>query len=408
MAEGANREALTKLGETPLHVASKYPGGNECVSKLCDSFCNVNSVALDRSTPLISAASFGYENVVRTLVRAGADRKIRDESGECAADAAKNSGHAHLAACLRDMAWPDVDAEQAQKWNISAQTLASLMRARNVQELLDDPNKEELNNGFGGIVYLCNDHGASVVVKCLGFGNSISTEETRKMLLEEAKILFNLRHPHIVQLLGVSDAPPAIVLENAMFGSLSDMLGNFTLGEIPLSCQIWFCSQISSGLEYLHSEGVFYRDLKAANVLVFSGFTLKLADFGLSKTLNFRTRRTAAAGTISHIAPECFEEIFSFSSDVYALAVTFWEVATCQAPWADFNMRAILQSVPKGVRPSLGQVEDPLRGLISDCWQTDRTLRPSASMTRKRLGLMSRQYEVTRAEIRALEDKVLL
>ena len=73
-----------------------------------------------------------------------------------------------------------------------------------------------------------------------------------------------------------------------------------------------------------------HRDLKSSNVLLSDGLTCKLADFGLgllhknqggdiSKTMTIQTDEVA--GTLTHMAPECFGGRFSPRSDVYALGM---------------------------------------------------------------------------------------
>jgi serine/threonine protein kinase len=73
-------------------------------------------------------------------------------------------------------------------------------------------------------------------------------------------VLARLKHPHVVQLLGCSEKPPAIVLERAEHGGM-DRLLKAAKGRIPLSCQIEFMHQISAGMVYLHSNNILHRDL---------------------------------------------------------------------------------------------------------------------------------------------------
>jgi tRNA A-37 threonylcarbamoyl transferase component Bud32 len=405
---GAPIEAVTRAGETPLFVAAQYPQSLGCVRALCERGAEVDARDGSNSTPLIVAAHFGNEMVVRALLMAGADRSIMDDDDQTAMLAAENGGHMRLAGLLRKEEWPIVDQDEASKWNISEESLMTLVRAKNVEQLLND--SEELGSGFGGVVYLCSDHGAHVVVKRLNedpSGDAVDATK-RKMLLEEAKILFNLRHPHIVQMLAVSETPLAVVLEHAPLGSLDDVLSNFSVNEVSMPCMLWFCLQISSGLEYLHSERVFHRDLKASNVLVFEGFVMKIADFGFSRTQNDRTRTTRAGGTASHIAPECFDGKFSFASDVYSLAITFWEIATCAMCWPSLTVKEIMDKLDRNERPALTEVKEPLVSIIEQCWRQETKQRPTVEIVRKRLQDLHAVQPHSRAEIRAMEDRVYL
>jgi serine/threonine protein kinase len=119
-------------------------------------------------------------------------------------------------------------------------------------------------------------------------------------LLREIKILTHPKlrlHPNIVQLCWYDlveerdeTYTPALIMEKAIFGSLSDILENH---QSPMSSQVqWsLCLDVCSGLLALHKALVAHGDLKSENVLVFpsptgSGrYTAKLTDFGSAISL---------------------------------------------------------------------------------------------------------------------------
>ncbi len=49
--------------------------------------------------------------------------------------------------------------------------------------------------------------------------------------------------------------------------------------------------QLAKGLQYLHVRGVIHRDLKPSNVLIGAGCHVRICDFGLSRTINFKPSR---------------------------------------------------------------------------------------------------------------------
>ena len=83
---------------------------------------------------------------------------------------------------------------------------------------------------------------------------------------------------------------------------------------------------MSGGLHYLHKNNVLHRDIKSPNVLLGVGLKVKLANFGLSRVKESTYLRTNASGTVTHMAPECFEGVASRKTDVYEFAMTCWEV----------------------------------------------------------------------------------
>jgi serine/threonine protein kinase len=98
--------------------------------------------------------------------------------------------------------------------------------------------------------------------------------------------------------------------------------------------------QLAEGLEYIHSENLIHRDIKPGNVLIYVDpntrqITMKLADFGLSKSVNERgsyTMKSGVKGTNKWLAPELLlilmenAEILgrgTVKSDVFALGLVF-------------------------------------------------------------------------------------
>jgi serine/threonine protein kinase len=98
--------------------------------------------------------------------------------------------------------------------------------------------------------------------------------------------------------------------------------------------------QLAEGLEYIHSENLIHRDIKPGNVLIYVDpntrqITMKLADFGLSKSVNERgsyTMKSGVKGTNTYLAPELLLKLMKINetlgrgtvkSDVFALSLVF-------------------------------------------------------------------------------------
>ena len=97
------------------------------------------------------------------------------------------------------------------------------------------------------------------------------------------------------------------------------------------------CASPRLSLRYLHSHGVFHRDIKCANVLVNQSGVVKILDFGCSIQLRPSgddERLHAFAGTPSFMAPEMLTEQGSCAaSDIWSLGCTVLQMATGLPPW---------------------------------------------------------------------------
>ena len=90
------------------------------------------------------------------------------------------------------------------------------------------------------------------------------TETATAELSSEAKVMAQLRHPHIVQLIGMSINPQgaySLVMEYVPHGSLYQLLHNGN--SLPWDLRYQIAMDISSGLACLHEQNILHRDLKS-------------------------------------------------------------------------------------------------------------------------------------------------
>ena len=142
-------------------------------------------------------------------------------------------------------------------------------------------------------------------------------------------------------------------------------------------------------MEYLHKNRVEHRDLKAANCLLDRDCRVKLADFGLSKTITSFTGQSSKhypVGTFSHMAPEILlihlpENKFTEKADVYSYGIVMFEVISRAEPWKGLHEAMITARVITGRRPSrefpIPEDSPPeLITLMEKCWNDKPSKRP--------------------------------
>lgn len=191
--------------------------------------------------------------------------------------------------------------------------------------------------GHGGVasVYLAHDmkNDRQVAVKILS--PAAMDERVRVRFQREAKLLFDLNHPNIVQVLdyGLFDEIPFLVLPYFDHGTLKDRLEK---GPLSLKEGARIIGQLASALQYAHDEGIIHRDVKPSNVLFDKDGNAMLSDFGFAHLISGSVSLTGSAlvGTPSYMSPEQIQgATLSPQVDQYALGVILYEISTGSLPF---------------------------------------------------------------------------
>nr|XP_058912202.1 tyrosine-protein kinase ABL2 isoform X7 [Kogia breviceps] len=206
--------------------------------------------------------------------------------------------------------------------------------------------------------------------------------------LKEAAVMKEIKHPNLVQLLGVCTLEPPfyIVTEYMPYGNLLDYLRECNREEVTAVVLLYMATQISSAMEYLEKKNFIHRDLAARNCLVGENHVVKVADFGLSRLMTGDTY-TAHAGAkfpIKWTAPESLAyNTFSIKSDVWAFGVLLWEIATYgMSPYPGIDLSQVYDLLEKGYRMEQPEGCPPkVYELMRACWKWSPADRPSFAET---------------------------
>uniref|UniRef100_A0A670ZA65 Tyrosine-protein kinase n=1 Tax=Pseudonaja textilis TaxID=8673 RepID=A0A670ZA65_PSETE len=241
--------------------------------------------------------------------------------------------------------------------------------------------KHKLGGGQYGEVYegVWKKYNLTVAVKTLK-EDTMEVEE----FLKEAAVMKEVKHPNLVQLLGVCTREPPfyIITEFMTYGNLLDFLRDCNRQEVNAVVLLYMATQISSAMEYLEKKNFIHRDLAARNCLVGENHLVKVADFGLSRLMTGDTY-TAHAGAkfpIKWTAPESLAyNKFSIKSDVWAFGVLLWEIATYgMSPYPGIDLSQVYELLEKDYRMERPEgCPEKVYELMRECWQWVASDRPS-------------------------------
>jgi serine/threonine protein kinase len=191
----------------------------------------------------------------------------------------------------------------------------------------------------------------------------------------EINILRKLRHPFVVNLRYAFQSPTRLflVMDYVNGGELYYHLHKekkFTEDRAK-----FYSAELLLAIEYLHSLGIVYRDLKLENILLASDGHIVLTDFGLAKE-GFRHRlhdKTATrVGTPNFVAPEVYKGMpYGKAVDWWSFGIVIYEMVTGSLPFSAGSMLEIMYRViddilefPQGVVVS-NDATNLIRGLLN-------------------------------------------
>ncbi|XP_070817879.1 tyrosine-protein kinase JAK1 [Chaetodon trifascialis] len=278
----------------------------------------------------------------------------------------------------------------------------------------------DLGEGHFGKVELCrydprgDKTGELVAVKSLKPENR---EEQSTNLAREIDILKALYHENIVKYKGICQEEGGqaikLIMEYVPLGSLKEYLPRHKK-DTSLSTLLSYSIQICKGMDYLGSQNYIHRDLAARNVLVENESTVKIGDFGLTKSIKdndgYYTVKDENDSPVFWYAPECLTHCkFYLASDVWSFGVTMYELITycdsSKSPMMLFlgmigrthgqmTVIRLVKVLTEGRRlPRPDGCPEPVYELMRKCWEQTPERRITFKRLIEGLSLMQQQLQ---------------
>ncbi|MFI5665651.1 Stk1 family PASTA domain-containing Ser/Thr kinase [Streptomyces sp. NPDC051704] len=152
--------------------------------------------------------------------------------------------------------------------------------------------------------------------------------------IREAKSVARLAHPNVVAVFdqGTDGPYTYLAMEYVSGCTLRDVLRE--RGALRPRAALDILEPVLAALGAAHRAGFVHRDMKPENVLIGDDGRVKVADFGLVRSVDTVTSTTGAVlGTVSYLAPEQIENgVTDTRVDVYACGVVLYEMLTGSKP----------------------------------------------------------------------------
>nr|XP_049704478.1 cyclin-dependent kinase-like 1 isoform X3 [Helicoverpa armigera] len=193
----------------------------------------------------------------------------------------------------------------------------------------------KLGEGSYGLVYKCRNRDTGEIVAVKKFVENEDDPLIRKIALREIRMLKNLKHPNLVNLIEVFRRKRKLHL---VF-EYCDHTVLHELEKYPAGCPELLSKQIIwqtlQGVAYCHRHNCIHRDVKPENILLTSEGVVKLCDFGFARMISPGESYTDYVATRWYRAPELLvgDTMYSTPVDVWAIGCVFAELLSGEALW---------------------------------------------------------------------------
>ena len=223
---------------------------------------------------------------------------------------------------------------------------------------------EKLGEGGMGVVYRAEDTKLHRPVALKFLSPEMTRDESaKKRFIQEARSISSLDHPNIAVVHEVDETA-----EGQAFICMAYYEGptiKKRLEEGPLSIEeaIRIAYQIADGLERAHESGVVHRDIKPANIIITERGQAKIVDFGIARLAGETKFRSPSetAGTAAYMSPEQAQGSAADNrSDLFALGIVLYEMATGRRPFQGDHDAAVLYSIVNVDPPKPSDVREDI------------------------------------------------
>jgi serine/threonine-protein kinase len=215
-------------------------------------------------------------------------------------------------------------------------------------------------------------------------------EEAVRLFTAEAELSRHLSHPNIVQTLEVgSDADDIYIVMELIDGrDVAQIIKRCRQKKVPwpIDFALYLSRALLDALDYAHHAkgpngkplGIVHCDVSPSNFFVSRTGELVLGDFGVARSL-IEVGPDQVMGKPFYLSPEAVSGHLDASIDLWAVAVTLYELLTLQRPFVGKNSQEVFQAIRASnyipIRTLRPEVPRKIEGLVARAFDIDRAMR---------------------------------
>ncbi|XP_065897508.1 fibroblast growth factor receptor 3-like [Dysidea avara] len=251
-----------------------------------------------------------------------------------------------------------------------------------------------------------------------------ATETDKSDFLKEIKLMKKVStglNPYVINMVGccMTQEPLALIIDFAPNGNLLTFLrahkkeridarqvsGDTMLSNADIKILLKYGLEISCGMEYLGTLNIIHRDLACRNVLVGNDYTMKVSDFGLSRTVYADPVYVQTGDGKLPIRWMAIESIidrnYTLYSDVWSFGVVLWEIFTHGSyPYPTLNNAELVASLMDGERLDCpNNCPQTIYYQMMCCWNPNPFKRPTFSQLKTDLEALLNSYSQEKYEL---------